>query len=175
MTAPAYRVEQLLDAPVERVERLAREAGAAVLLHLPAAEVVNLALLRLGARATEAMRHGQELVAHTFALLRAFRDMELAFVAATPTGDLTLGRDPRVDVVVGEASVSKHHATLRWGRDGFWLRDAGSRNGTFVNAVRLSGERALQDGDTLSLGDASLVFVTSPTLCLQLQGLRGHG
>ena len=41
---------------------------------------------------------------------------------------------------------------------GFVIEDVGSRNGTFVNSERVTGKRALLDGDVLRLGKVLLTF-----------------
>jgi hypothetical protein len=72
------------------------------------------------------------------------------------TEELTLGRDPGCDIVLGGETVSRRHAVLSF-RDGQWiLKDLGSRNGTAVNRRRVVRCR-LQAGDRLDLGDETLV------------------
>jgi S1-C subfamily serine protease len=68
-------------------------------------------------------------------------------------GTTTLGRsaDRTIPFSPNEVLVSGHHATIEF-RDGTYvLRDDGSRNGTFVNAERVT-ERELSDGDLIQLG-----------------------
>lgn len=75
--------------------------------------------------------------------------------AQAPT---TLGRATDNDVVVGDASVSRHHASIMPQNGGFALRDLASQNGTFVRGQRVDGARQLADGDELRLGDAPFMF-----------------
>jgi len=69
-----------------------------------------------------------------------------------------LGRDPASTIPFGGDDakvVSAHHAELRHAAPGGWrLVDLGSRNGTYLNGSRLSGERPLQAGDLFSLGES---------------------
>ena len=67
-------------------------------------------------------------------------------------GDLVLlGRHPPEGIAVNDPGVSRIHAAL-CRRDGRHVaEDRGSRNGTFVNGVRVN-TGALGDGDTLQLG-----------------------
>src|SRR5260221_4589396 len=37
------------------------------------------------------------------------------------------------DVLLADATVSRHHATLSLEEDGAWIEDVGSTNGTFLN------------------------------------------
>jgi pSer/pThr/pTyr-binding forkhead associated (FHA) protein len=43
-------------------------------------------------------------------------------------------------------------------RDGVWIEDVGSTNGTFVNGVRLSRPRKLAAGDLVRVGETDLRF-----------------
>ncbi len=68
--------------------------------------------------------------------------------------EVTLGRkaDRTIAFASTEVLVSARHATLLY-RDGeYVLRDDDSRNGTFVNAEPISGERVLEDGDLVQFG-----------------------
>ncbi|HWO89246.1 MAG TPA: trypsin-like peptidase domain-containing protein [Gemmatimonadales bacterium] len=66
-----------------------------------------------------------------------------------------IGRHPmsdlRFDAEKDLDASARHAAVLRQG-DTYILRDLGSTNGTFVNGEKLSGDRSLNDGDTLRFG-----------------------
>lgn len=66
-------------------------------------------------------------------------------------GEHTVGRDPKCDVVLEDPRVSTRHALLRSARGDWRLLDLESKNGTFVNAIRVT-EAALADADWVSLG-----------------------
>jgi two-component system, cell cycle response regulator len=66
---------------------------------------------------------------------------------------VTLGRDDGVELQIMDAGISRRHATVSRDQSGkYFLEDAGSRNGTFANNVRVSGPYELQDGDKIQLG-----------------------
>jgi Nif-specific regulatory protein len=70
---------------------------------------------------------------------------------------IQIGRDATMGVVLADAKVSRHHATISR-RDGDWLvSDAESRHGTFVNGERVSA-RVLRDGDQIQVGGTLLRF-----------------
>jgi pSer/pThr/pTyr-binding forkhead associated (FHA) protein len=70
---------------------------------------------------------------------------------------MTIGRSPETDVFLDDVTVSREHATLvRRGGDWF-LDDAGSLNGTYVNRQRVDSHR-LVDGDELQIGKFKLTF-----------------
>jgi FHA domain-containing protein len=67
---------------------------------------------------------------------------------------LTIGRVDDNDVQLCDEKVSRHHAVIERSDDGrVVLRDLDSRNGTFVDGVRLSGSRVLSGGESLRFGD----------------------
>src|SRR3712207_2932345 len=74
--------------------------------------------------------------------------------------DLVLGSDPfRADLVVRDVEVSSKHARIyRKPGYGYLIRDLGTGEGTAVNEETLGGERALSDGDRISLGDSVLEY-----------------
>ncbi len=70
----------------------------------------------------------------------------------------TIGRQG--DIQVLDTAVSRKHAEVHQLGDTFLIRDLDSRNGTFVNDERISGEVALKSGDRVRLGAAVLEFET---------------
>jgi Protein of unknown function (DUF3662)/FHA domain len=70
---------------------------------------------------------------------------------------ITIGRGLNNDIILEDTRVSRHHAQLRYRARRFWVTDLGSTNGTYVNGEHVE-EKALRDGDTISLGGLELVF-----------------
>ena len=74
---------------------------------------------------------------------------------------LTVGRGAANDVELrGDDFASAEHARFEPRRDGVWLTDVGSTNGTFVNGVRLERPRKLASGDHIRIGATDLRFDT---------------
>lgn len=74
---------------------------------------------------------------------------------------VTIGRDPRCDVVIVDRSVSGEHARLTW-KDGVpALEDLGSKNGTFVDGEVLTPNRPrpLPAEARIELGAVPCLFV----------------
>ncbi len=72
---------------------------------------------------------------------------------------LTVGRGGQNDVALdGDEFASARHARIEPRRDGVWVEDVGSTNGTFVNGVRLRKPRRLQPGDVIRVGSTDLRF-----------------
>jgi S1-C subfamily serine protease len=71
-------------------------------------------------------------------------------------GYIGLGRHPLSDVrfdAERDLDVSSRHAAIVRKPEGFVLQDLGSRNGTFVNGQRITGETLLRAGDVIGLGE----------------------
>jgi pSer/pThr/pTyr-binding forkhead associated (FHA) protein len=80
-------------------------------------------------------------------------------VVTLADGSYTIGSDPSsADIALDDAAVSRVHATLERVGTTWLVRDLGSRNGTRVNGVRLTGQRRLHDGEELHVGRTRLVF-----------------
>jgi FHA domain len=72
---------------------------------------------------------------------------------------LTIGRaEDNTLALPGDEFASGHHARIESQRDGVWILDLGSTNGTFVNGTRLDGRRKLREGDVVQIGDTELRF-----------------
>ena len=74
-------------------------------------------------------------------------------VVTLDTHALTVGRGAPNDVQLDEDEyASTRHARFEPRRDGVWVEDIGSTNGTFVNGIRLTRERRLVPGDVVRIG-----------------------
>jgi pSer/pThr/pTyr-binding forkhead associated (FHA) protein len=76
-------------------------------------------------------------------------------------GPLTLGRDAGSDVVVAGGEVSRHHAEIRSGPEGYLLVDL-SVNGTFVNGERIGKTHLLARADVIRIGNDEFRFYADP-------------
>ena len=113
-----------------------QQAAAAGLVPMPA---VSRQLGRLVVLASPALEEGDEIL-----------------LDASP---ITLGRGVTNDVSLPEDEyTSTRHARVEPRRDGIWVEDIGSTNGTFVNGIRLTRERRLAPGDVLRVGETDLRF-----------------
>jgi len=75
------------------------------------------------------------------------------------SGPLLVGREAENDVpLLRDEFSSGRHARFEPRRDGVWVEDVGSTNGTFVNGVRLSQPRRLSPGDVIRIGETDLRF-----------------
>jgi pSer/pThr/pTyr-binding forkhead associated (FHA) protein len=77
-------------------------------------------------------------------------------------GKMVVGSAPASNIVVHHPTVSRIHAELEARQDGVWVRDLGSRNGTFVDSLQVTGAR-VPDKGTMRLGSAELHVDYNPT------------
>lgn len=73
---------------------------------------------------------------------------------------IVLGRDPEADCILSSRGVSRLHARVARGEEGWILEDLGSTNGTLLNGDRLESPVRLRSGDRIRLGKALLEFET---------------
>lgn len=74
------------------------------------------------------------------------------------TGETVLGREGEGVVPLPSPSVSRQHAAVTVDGSAARLRDLGSKNGTFVDEIRVDGPTALRDGARLRFGTLELVY-----------------
>ncbi|MET0593020.1 MAG: FHA domain-containing protein [Polyangiaceae bacterium] len=73
--------------------------------------------------------------------------------------EYTIGRGEENTVRLTERNISRRHATLRLEPESGWvIVDTSSRNGSYVNGVRLVGEHFVSEGDIVQVGDYRLAF-----------------
>ncbi len=70
---------------------------------------------------------------------------------------LSMGRAEDRDVVIPDPAASRHHGQISLQSGEYVLRDMGSANGVFVNAVRVR-ECTLADGDIVRIGNTEMRF-----------------
>lgn len=73
---------------------------------------------------------------------------------------ITIGRETDNDVVVDNKLASRHHAVIQKIKDSYFLKDAGSTNGTFLNGTKLPADKYVKliPGDKISIGNMTLVI-----------------
>jgi hypothetical protein len=71
---------------------------------------------------------------------------------------ILIGRHAECTVSVPDGNVSRRHAEVRPVGTGYAVADLGSTNGTRVNGIRIQGERSLDPGDVITVGNCNLRF-----------------
>jgi hypothetical protein len=74
---------------------------------------------------------------------------------------LTIGRGGQNDIQLDrDEFASAQHARFEPRRDGVWVQDQGSTNGTYLNGTKLTRPRRLTVGDVVRVGETDLRYET---------------
>lgn len=65
---------------------------------------------------------------------------------------ITIGRNPSCECVIDHETISGRHATLAYHHNQWWLEDAGSKNGSFINEQRVDEPTVITTKDVLRCG-----------------------
>ncbi|HLJ36711.1 MAG TPA: FHA domain-containing protein, partial [Ktedonobacteraceae bacterium] len=71
----------------------------------------------------------------------------------------TIGRDKKNTIVLADAAISRFHAEVYPGPEGFYINDTGSSNGTSINHTRIGNPYHLTHGDTIAIGSNTIYFL----------------
>lgn len=75
-------------------------------------------------------------------------------------GVVYLGREKSCDLQLAHKDASRRHARIYLDGQRYRIEDLGSKNGTFVNGIRISEPTGLQGGDEIMIGNLCLRFET---------------
>src|SRR4029453_13830058 len=78
-----------------------------------------------------------------------------------PDAPALVGRESR-QLPLSDNTVSRRHAELTPGDEGWILRDLGSSNGTYINGLRVTNRYQLKLGDQIRVGRTLMVFGAQP-------------
>jgi hypothetical protein len=91
---------------------------------------------------------------------------------ATPRGAFYIGRINGNDLIMPDYAISKRHAIIDIEDGLYYIRDAGSTNGTRVNGERLGKKRArLNDKDVIGFARYEFTFLYPKSLYKMLQNV----
>ncbi|MGD1010317.1 MAG: SpoIIE family protein phosphatase [Candidatus Aminicenantales bacterium] len=71
---------------------------------------------------------------------------------------VSIGRSPTSDIVLPDQFTSGCHATISATDGGYILEDQASKNGTFLNGPRITGDVVLTRGDKIHIGETDIFF-----------------
>lgn len=83
-------------------------------------------------------------------------------------GENVIGRDATCGVVIDDATVSRQHARITIRDGAASIEDLASKNGTFVDGVRLGVPATLRDRQTITFGEVNCVFALAGTVASTL-------
>lgn len=92
--------------------------------------------------------------------LRLIIEDEEGATTIVPLGEeeVTIGREPGNTIQLTEQNVSRQHARLTQGSEGWVIEDLDSYNGVKVNGVLVEGSVSLNEGDVVQIGDYHLAL-----------------
>lgn len=95
--------------------------------------------------------------------LRLIIEDEEGATTIVPLGEeeITIGREPGNTIQLTEQNVSRQHARLTPGSDGWVIEDLDSYNGVKVNGVLIEGSVTLHEGDVVQIGDYHLAITNN--------------
>ena len=92
---------------------------------------------------------------------------------ATPRGSFYIGRINGNDMIMPDYAISKRHAIIDIEDGKYYLRDAGSTNGTKINGSRLAKKRVmLKDKDVLGFARYEFTFLYPKSLYKMLREVK---
>ena len=150
-----------------KADELERQLGPFVLVQQPPSKEAQKKALALGAGRTARIGGPP---ADSVSFLLKLEHLMVATLPELPPEGLMVGRLPDCDLVVDDASVSKHHARITWdaGFGAAVLEDLESSNGTFHNAAPVRGAVTLYDGDEILFGEVRYAYLKTRTLHARL-------
>jgi pSer/pThr/pTyr-binding forkhead associated (FHA) protein len=82
-----------------------------------------------------------------------------SFERTLDSAPVTVGRGAENDITLdGDDYASARHARIEPRRDGVWVEDIGSTNGTYLNGIKLTRARKLTPGDVVRVGETELRY-----------------
>ena len=71
---------------------------------------------------------------------------------------MSIGRTTANTVILDNTYTSSQHALVTHRNNQWWVEDLQSRNGTLVNSVQIDEPTVVTVGDTITIGDATLIL-----------------
>jgi diguanylate cyclase (GGDEF)-like protein len=102
---------------------------------------------------------GEQDAAHDEACLVQIYGPSLGKRFVLDREEITIGRGEGCEIVLELDNVSRRHCSLLNKREGVFLKDLGSTNGTYLNNREVRGETALRSGDLIKVGSSIFKFL----------------
>jgi pSer/pThr/pTyr-binding forkhead associated (FHA) protein len=99
-------------------------------------------------------------------VILVFQDKVVKKYLIAPGGELTIGRHSTNKIAIDNLSVSSRHAKITQEKDGLFIQDLGSTNGTLVNKETVTKCRLVHQ-DWISIGNHILIVDMYETLSLE--------
>ncbi|NMB46059.1 MAG: FHA domain-containing protein [Firmicutes bacterium] len=120
------------------------------------------AFLREAIRSIKTDSDSKHLMSSAFLIQLPITDSQKSPQVFAFTKEIWLGRGSSNDLILDDPFVSLSHARIFLEGEEYWLEDLGSTNRTYVNGELVKGRRKLKQAAIIALGNAMVVFHTSP-------------
>lgn len=77
----------------------------------------------------------------------------------------TIGRGEDCDIVLDQPAVSRHHARVYYYNDRYVIEDSGSRNGVFLNGVKIRGSAYINEKDIIQIAGKIIIYSCNMLFC----------
>lgn len=91
------------------------------------------------------------------ASLRIVKGAQIGSIYLLKDEPLTVGRRPQCDIFLNDTTVSRLHATIHPVENGYFIMDANSFNGLWINGKNVES-KLLAPGDVIQIGSFCLAF-----------------
>ena len=78
-------------------------------------------------------------------------------------GRSTIGRNIANTIVIDDELISSYHAVVIYSNNTVWVEDLESRNGIFLNGIKIEERTELHDGCIIKLGSTMLRYQATET------------
>jgi len=114
---------------------------------------------------------GEESLSLSDSLKQAIYPLIKGVHATTANNLIFIGRIDSNDFIMPDYPISRQHAIIEVKLEGYFLRDCGSSNGTFLNGARLEKKPVLlADKDTVSFARYEFAFLHPDSLFAMFAG-----
>ncbi len=86
---------------------------------------------------------------------------------------ITFGKQEDNDLVINDEFISRHHGEIYFRNGEFFIRDLGSKNGTFINGKRVQGS-ILASGSRIETGNTGFDFLLSEDTVMSTDRKEDH-
>jgi two-component system cell cycle response regulator len=111
--------------------------------------------------AVSASRKSQEIVPPVLlqrTVVKVLTGLEAGRVHVVVTDTVVVGRGAGCDLRIDDSSLSRQHCRFQRVNGAYLVEDLGSRNGTMVNGLRISGPQVLEDGALVQLAAGTIIM-----------------
>ena len=76
-----------------------------------------------------------------------------------------IGRGEDCDITLDQPAVSRHHARVYYYNDRYVIEDTGSRNGIFLNGIKIRGSAYLNEKDIIQIAGNIIIYSCNMLFC----------